>query len=271
MAENPKIQPYTLRQVLTDYFSEEEFKNLCHDLDVDHENLPAQGKAGKARELVRLLQRMQRLDALVAAVQRQRPHLTVNYSPDRVKELKQSIWDALDPPARADFQEFNVQIDAYLNEFNGLHAEMLEWKEVHNLLQDLQNYFAPCRSYIYEFGRLRQAANPDQERDRLLYQIEVEWRPCKRVLKRLQTFAETVMAIGAEDGSAPDWSTRPNTAAKEIDRALFAGDLLDLRENLSEFGDVVDQYLYLADKALLRVATDIMQLPRPGSHAVNAL
>ena len=41
-----------LRQDLAEYFSEEELRTLCFDMGLDYENLPAQGKAGKAREIV---------------------------------------------------------------------------------------------------------------------------------------------------------------------------------------------------------------------------
>jgi hypothetical protein len=154
-----------------------------------------------------------------------------------------------------------------LNQFNLLHEQMEEWKEVHNLLQDMQNYFAPCRSYIYAFGRLRDSPTRQRDEERLLYEIEVEWRPCKRVLRRLEEFATSVLAIGeAYDSSherGPDWLIKPKQAAALLERNLFDSDILALREGLSNFGDQVDQYLYLADKALLKVANDIMRLPRP--------
>jgi hypothetical protein len=149
---------------------------------------------------------------------------------------------------------------------------MEEWKEVHNLLQDMQNYFAPCRSYIYTFGRLRDSLDRQRDEERMLYEIEVEWRPCKRVMRRLEEFSTGILAIGeAYDGSqqGPDWLLKPQHAAKQLDKALFDSDIMSLRENLSDFGDQVDQYLYLADKALLKVANDIMRLPRPRSQVMT--
>jgi serine/threonine protein kinase len=62
-----------LRHKLDCYFSEEELRNLCFDLGIDYEALPAQGKSGKARELIAELERKRRLDALVALCRQLRP------------------------------------------------------------------------------------------------------------------------------------------------------------------------------------------------------
>ena len=256
-----------LRRVLTRLFDEEELETLCFDLNVDYESLPAQGKAGKARELVRLCERLGQTAILEAAIRRERPSLDTTYSPERVQQLQLTILEETSETGRDAFVEFTRQVDAYLNQFNLLHEQMEEWKEVHNLLQDMQNYFAPCRSYIYAFGRLR--TSPDRQRDeeRMLYEIEVEWRPCKRVMRRLEEFATGIMAIGeayeSHSERGPDWLLKPKKSAQRLDKALFDSDILALRENLSDFGDQVDQYLYLADKALLKVANEIMRLPRP--------
>lgn len=55
-----------LRDLLVTYFSEPELKDLCQDLGIDYEGLPAQGKADKARELVAYAQRHQTMGALLA-------------------------------------------------------------------------------------------------------------------------------------------------------------------------------------------------------------
>ena len=261
------LTPVDLRRVLTRLFDEEELETLCFDLNVDYESLPAQGKAGKARELVRLCERIGQMAILEAAIRRERPSLDTTYSPERVQQLQLTILEETSETGRDAFVEFTQQVDAYLNQFNLLHEQMEEWKEVHNLLQDMQNYFAPCRSYIYAFGRLRHSPTRQRDEERLLYEIEVEWRPCKRVLRRLEEFATGILAIGeAYDSSGkrgPDWLLNPQKAATQLEKNLFDSDILALRESLSNFGDQVDQYLYLADKALLKVANDIMRLPHP--------
>lgn len=65
-----------LRQILTERFSEDELRTLCFDLGVDYEVLPAEGKAGKARELVSYLERRKRLSELVKVGQRLRPDIS---------------------------------------------------------------------------------------------------------------------------------------------------------------------------------------------------
>ncbi|MBN1955406.1 MAG: hypothetical protein JW900_10195 [Anaerolineae bacterium] len=55
-----------LRQAVVQRFDEEGLRNLCQDLGVDYDSLPAQGKAGKARELLAALDRDERLAELVA-------------------------------------------------------------------------------------------------------------------------------------------------------------------------------------------------------------
>ena len=41
-----------LRDFIDRYFDDNELRDLCFDLDIDYESLPAVGKSAKARELV---------------------------------------------------------------------------------------------------------------------------------------------------------------------------------------------------------------------------
>ncbi len=54
-----------LRQAIIARFDEEELRTLCYDLDVDYDSLPAQGKANKARELIKYLEHRERIPELV--------------------------------------------------------------------------------------------------------------------------------------------------------------------------------------------------------------
>lgn len=54
-----------LIEVLRERFSEDELKTLCLYLRVDYENLPAMGKAGKARELVLYFERRKQLKRVI--------------------------------------------------------------------------------------------------------------------------------------------------------------------------------------------------------------
>ena len=53
-----------LRDFIDRYFDDNELRDLCFDLDIDYESLPAIGKSAKARELVAHCQRHKRYQEL---------------------------------------------------------------------------------------------------------------------------------------------------------------------------------------------------------------
>jgi hypothetical protein len=93
-----------LRMSLSTRFSEEELRTLCYDLNVDYDDLPAQGKANKARELVAHFERRDNVSELVTVGRRLRPDVPWG---DSIKEtappvvlpeprLPEDVWqDAL--------------------------------------------------------------------------------------------------------------------------------------------------------------------------------
>jgi tetratricopeptide (TPR) repeat protein len=62
-----------LRRILVESLSEGELRDLCFDLDVEYADLPGEGRADKARELVRHLDRRDRISQLVEVGKRLRP------------------------------------------------------------------------------------------------------------------------------------------------------------------------------------------------------
>jgi len=64
-----------LRQILVSRLDEGELRTLCFDLGVDYDNLPGEGKANKARELVIYLERRNRIGALVETGKSLRPDI----------------------------------------------------------------------------------------------------------------------------------------------------------------------------------------------------
>lgn len=62
-----------LRQVLVTRFNEDELRTLCFDLGVDYDDLPGEGKVGKARELVAFLDRRSRIPELLKFGRQLRP------------------------------------------------------------------------------------------------------------------------------------------------------------------------------------------------------
>jgi hypothetical protein len=87
-SERRALQQYlsTLRQILVSRFSEEELQTLCFDLGIDYDDLPAQGRAGKARALIAHLGHRDRVRELVAIGQRLRPDISWQDAPKSTGE-----------------------------------------------------------------------------------------------------------------------------------------------------------------------------------------
>ncbi|MBP6016163.1 MAG: toll/interleukin-1 receptor domain-containing protein [Candidatus Promineofilum sp.] len=62
-----------LHQFLIDHFSLDELKTLCFNLGIEFDDLGGDGRAGKARELVLVMQRRLRVDHLIAHLSQARP------------------------------------------------------------------------------------------------------------------------------------------------------------------------------------------------------
>ncbi|UCC52145.1 MAG: hypothetical protein JSV68_24080, partial [Anaerolineaceae bacterium] len=62
-----------LRDQLSECFDKSELNNLCFDLDIKHEDLPAQTLTGIARELIAYCLRHKRLDNLIERCRQLRP------------------------------------------------------------------------------------------------------------------------------------------------------------------------------------------------------
>ena len=62
-----------LFQILVDRFSDDELRTLCFHLQIDYEELSAEGKSGKIRELIEYLQRRHRVHELVSSGKQLRP------------------------------------------------------------------------------------------------------------------------------------------------------------------------------------------------------
>jgi len=65
-----------LRRNLTDYFSDDELRALCSEMQIDYERLRGPSQAAKASELVRTLAARGRLPQLVALASRLRPNVS---------------------------------------------------------------------------------------------------------------------------------------------------------------------------------------------------
>ena len=65
----------SLHRGLTEHFNEEELRDLCFQLDIDYDDLPGVGKAGKARELITYHERRGTLLKLVEKCRQLRPNV----------------------------------------------------------------------------------------------------------------------------------------------------------------------------------------------------
>jgi hypothetical protein len=72
-----RTQQQRLFQVLSDYFSSGELRDLCFELAIAYDDLPGERHRDKARELVAYAGRHERLTELAEAVRRARPHAFV--------------------------------------------------------------------------------------------------------------------------------------------------------------------------------------------------
>ncbi len=94
-----------LRNILVERYSTDELRNCCFDLSVDYDDLPGEGKASKARELVSFLDRRNRLADLVHIGRQQRPDIVwpslnaPSSSQPSVAELISTTWGARGPVA----------------------------------------------------------------------------------------------------------------------------------------------------------------------------
>jgi hypothetical protein len=72
-----------LREILVEYFSESDLRNLCFQFDVDYADLGRGGRADKARELVIYFHQRRRLHALVEEGKKLRPDVPWEDAPDQ--------------------------------------------------------------------------------------------------------------------------------------------------------------------------------------------
>jgi hypothetical protein len=69
------IDRLRLLEAVAGHFSDEELRTLCFELGIDYDDLPAQGKKNRARELIYECERGHRLDTLIALCLQKRPHV----------------------------------------------------------------------------------------------------------------------------------------------------------------------------------------------------
>ena len=260
----------SLLHTISQHFDEEELRTLCFKLEgIDYDDLTAKGKVNKARELVMWMKRRGRLEELADAIRQERPHLAL-FEPQRIQELQTEISGGLQPELQPAFQEFMTQVDAHQTLLAQLYRELEEWKELHYLLQALQTRFAPCHDYVARLNRIRNSWVWIQRRQqkKLVHNAETDWRPCRRELNRIKGLAASVQWIddpyNPKTGEGPAWFLELLEPSVKIKTCFSQADFVNLPEWLSAFGDVVDQWLYQADKSLREVVQQTGKFLQPG-------
>jgi hypothetical protein len=69
----PVLDRKGLLAFICDHFDDEESRTLCFILDVPYDDLPAQGRKAKARELIKHFERQDRLNELLVVLNQERP------------------------------------------------------------------------------------------------------------------------------------------------------------------------------------------------------
>ena len=176
-------------------------------------------------------------------------------------------------------RDLEGRLNQFLAQFLALHRQLEEWKDLHNVLQDLQVRFTTCRSYGLEFGRRDDkgskgllgalsgaSAQQARQMERWLYEFSLNWQQCKLTHDQLRRFAVGLRYIGpAYDPRAqtgPESMKLLDRALVDLDAALADADRYNLADHIGEYAKLVDDYLYLADKALRDVAKLINELPQ---------
>jgi hypothetical protein len=96
-----------LRRAITASFDDSELRSLCSDLGVDYDDLPRDGKAHKAHDLIDYLGRRGSVDDLIKRCAALRPHLT---------------WDSLSskPTIEERVMKLEKKMDALQSRVDGL-------------------------------------------------------------------------------------------------------------------------------------------------------
>lgn len=259
MTDNPAPRPPDLPRLLEQIralFNEGELRDLCVDLGLDYENLGGASKGDKARELVLLMQRLNRLPELLARVTALRPHIGVNL---------QDLADEL----RAGDPQRGAILSGLATQFKDYNKKLSEWKELHRQINVLLTVFDPFRKQIERFD-----ARPERFD---LYALDANWQTVNLFIGQLLRWAANIQFIGPPyrdaggELSGVEWAVRLGTIGAAIRRHLSARPAAPtanpddvwwrrLREETSNLEDAIKQVLILADEELRRAAADLYDL-----------
>ena len=180
----------------------------------------------------------------------------INYIVSSFGSAYQELREALpeDHPAIQSLRESLIGLAIY-------HELINEWKELHNLLQELLN---AVDQFHAEVERLY-----DRSADFEVRVLRRRWRPCQRRIRMLAGFASNVKHIcpdpyreGNRTLRGPDWVVEIVLRQRDVEDMLGGAecDVSEMYELAIEFSDVCHTHLYLADKSLRDSAGELSML-----------
>lgn len=150
-----------------------------------------------------------------------------------------------------------------LNQFKTFHSHLYEWKEVHNLLNDI---IYVLDQFAREVERMDAASTPGDPRA-----LARLWRPVAAKMAVLLDWSSDVrfiaapfvrQATGALTG--PDWAVELEAARLRLEETLQPAGFNPavLYDSTQDFSDVAERHMYLADKRLRDTAGELYTLSR---------
>jgi hypothetical protein len=179
----------------------------------------------------------------------------VNYVQLDVQKLMETLKQALpdDDPLPANLAEM-------LRSFRGFHVRLFEWKEVHNVLNDVIFVFD---QFSREVERRDASGQPGDLRS-----MARAWRPVKQKIDLMRSYAATLQHIGAPLIESTAGRQGPAWAIEILAAADRLADLLDdpqmnfagLYDATCALSDAAEKNMYLADKGLRETAGELYNL-----------
>jgi len=149
-----------------------------------------------------------------------------------------------------------------LEQFRAFHAQLYEWKELHNYLNDVLYVVG---QFIREVERLDAQGLPGDPRS-----LSRLWRPVAQKVQLLLDWARQVQHISAplveeaEGWHGPRWAVELAANRRRVDEVLQPAEftLNALYDAAYAFVDSAERHMYLADKALRETAGELYTLSR---------
>jgi len=166
-----------------------------------------------------------------------------------------------------EIEDIERQMNQFLKRFIFLSRELEEWKELHNVLQDLQIRFTICRNEVLDLNPTNSETQFPNKKSALksIERFSMNWKQCGITFKQLRDFTQGFQYIVPYDShkqTGPELMIELDHKQHEIAVALRDSDRHKLDELSSAFSGLIYDYLYTTDKSLRTVVKRINDLPQ---------